>query len=200
MTLYQDNAYKHGIGWSIWHPEWNTKYRYKIFKDEELQMLCGIFFREAAKRYKFHLEDSEVQTDHVHLLVHIRPSMSPAKAVNLIKGYTSRVMFLQAGNKLRRHYWKSEKRRSLWGSGKFMASVGHITPEKAKEYVENQKAHHAKYGWGGGQLHGFILFKCLACCGDSITRLLRFFRKLLISVRQNNIIGCLCYRLSRFLL
>ena len=162
MTLYQDNAYKHGIGWSIWHPEWNTKYRYKIFKDEELQMLCGIFFREAAKRYKFHLEDSEVQTDHVHLLVHLRPSMSPAKAVNLIKGYTSRVMFLQAGNKLRRYYWKSEKRRSLWGSGKFMASVGHITPEKAKEYVENQKAHHAKsisnagiptiYGWGGGQI------------------------------------------------
>ena len=43
-----------------------------------------------------------------------------------------------------------------------MASVGHITPEKAKEYVENQKAHHAKsisnagiptiYGWGGGQI------------------------------------------------
>ncbi|HZX44751.1 MAG TPA: winged helix-turn-helix domain-containing protein, partial [Candidatus Nanoarchaeia archaeon] len=30
-----------------------------------------------------------------------------------------------------------------WGDGKFMASVGHITLEKAKEYLEKQETHHA---------------------------------------------------------
>jgi len=159
MTLYQDNAYKHGIGWSIWHFEWVTKYRYKVFKDKELQKLCGVLFEEAARKYKLHLEDYEIQEDHVHLLVQLRPSMSPAKAVNLIKGYTSRLMFLAEPKKLARFYYKPQRRRSLWGDGKFIASVGHITLDKAKEYMNKQEAHHAKilagiptiYGWGGGQ-------------------------------------------------
>ncbi len=144
MTLYQDNAYKHGVGWSIWHFEWITKYRYKVFADRELQKLCGIAFDEAAKRYGLSIEDYEIQPDHVHLLVHLRPSMSPSKAVGLIKGYSSRFMFLAAEQKLNRCYWKSHKHRSLWGAGKFIASVGHITLGKAKEYIERQEAHHAK--------------------------------------------------------
>jgi putative transposase len=142
MTLYQDNAYKHGVGWSIWHFEWVTKYRYKVFKDAELQKLCGIAFEEAARRYRFRLEDYEIQPDHVHLLVHLRPSMSPSQAVGLVKVYTSRLLFLAAKDKLASYYrWKVGK--SLWGDGKFMASVGHITLEKAKEYLEKQETHHA---------------------------------------------------------
>ncbi len=145
MSVYQDNAYKHGVGWSIWHLEWVTKYRRNVFDDEELQKLCGMAFEEAAKRYNLRIEDYEVQPDHVHLLVNLRPSMSVSKAVQLIKGFSSRLLFLTAEKKLQKHYWKPSKRRSLWGDGKFVASVGHITLEKAKEYVEKQKTHHAKY-------------------------------------------------------
>lgn len=144
MTVYNDYAYKHGVGWSIWHLEWVTKYRHAVFEDAELQKLCGIAFEEAAKKYKIRLDEYEVQPDHVHLLVYLRPSMSPAEAVRLIKGYSSRLLFLVAEQKLKRFYWNPPSQRSLWGDGKFMASVGHITLEKAKKYVENQKAHHAK--------------------------------------------------------
>jgi putative transposase len=144
MNVYKNNAYKHGVGWSIWHFEWVTKYRRKVFKDEELQKLCGIVFEEAAKRYSFHLEEYEIQPEHVHLLVHLRPSMDPAKAVQLLKGYSSRLLFLLAEQKLRHFYWSQATKRSLWGDGKFAASVGHITLEKAKAYIEAQKAHHAK--------------------------------------------------------
>lgn len=144
MTLYRDNAYKHGIGWSIWHFEWVTKYRYKVFEDEKLQKLCGIAFEEAARRYRLGLEDYEIQPDHVHLLAHLRPSVSPSRAVGLIKGYSSRLLFLTAEKKLRNYYWRNPTKRSLWGAGKFIASVGHITLEKAKEYMDQQEAHHAK--------------------------------------------------------
>src|SRR3989344_2330645 len=144
MTVYRDNAYAHGIGWSIWHLEWVTKYRHKVFANVELQKLCGIVFEEAAKRYNFRLEEYEILPEHVHILVHLRPSMSPAKVVQLLKGYSSHLLFLLAEQKLRKWYWLPKGKRSLWGDGKFFASVGHITLEKAKEYVENQKAHHAK--------------------------------------------------------
>src|SRR3989338_304412 len=145
MTVYQENAYRHGVGWSIWHLEWVTKYRHKVFADAELQKLCEIAFEEAAKRFRFRLDEYEVQPEHVHLLVHLRPNMSPSHAVGLIKGYSSRLLFLLAERKLRKGYWLPKGKRSLWGDGKFAASVGHITLEKAKKYVENQRAHHAKH-------------------------------------------------------
>ena len=116
----------------------------KVFRDSKLKKLCEILLEEAAIRYKLRLEEYDVQSDHVHVLARLRPSTSPAKAVNLLKGYTSRAMFLAEPEKLRMFYYRGPRRRSLWGAGKFMASVGHITLEKAKEYLGKQEAHHAK--------------------------------------------------------
>ncbi len=114
MTLYREHAYKRGVGWSIWYLEWVTKYRCAVFNDPVLQKLCGIAFEEAAKRYDFRLDEYEIQPDHVHLLVHLRPSMSPAEAVRLIKGYSSRLLFLAEAERLGRYYWKPKGKRSLW--------------------------------------------------------------------------------------
>ena len=159
MSIYQDHAYKHGVGWNTWHFQWVTKYRRKVFEDSSLQKLCEIFLEEAAQRYAFAIEEKEVALDHVHVIAKLRPSMSPSEAVGLMKGYTARMLFKAEPEKLRRHYWKQEGKRSLWGAGKFMGSVGHITLEVAKAYVKNHEARHAKalpgiptlQGWGGGQ-------------------------------------------------
>ena len=141
---YSDHTYKHGIGWTICHMQWVTKYRYNVFSDEKLKNLCLILLAESSKRYRFTFEEVEVQSDHVHVLVRLRPSMGPSKALNLMKGYTSRLLFLLEEKKLSRWYGQSLKERSLWGDGKFIGSVGHITLEKAKEYMQKQETHHAK--------------------------------------------------------
>ena len=103
-----------------------------------------ILLHESARRYRFEIEEAEVQADHVHVLVKLRPSMSISRAVNLMKGYTSRLLFVLEENRLCKWYKRTSKERSLWGDGKFYGSVGHITLEKAKEYLEKQEAHHAK--------------------------------------------------------
>ena len=108
-----------------------------------------ILLNEASKRHNFCLEEAEVMSDHVHVLVKLRPSMSPSLALNLLKGYTSRLMFLLEEEKLVKWYNKTNSERSLWGEGKFGGSVGHITLEKAKEYMQKQEAHHAKFSNGG---------------------------------------------------
>ena len=144
MTIYQAHAYKHGVGWSTWHFQWVTKYRRKVFEDVGLQKLCEIFLHEVEKRHSFVIEELEVASDHVHVIAKLRPSMSPSQAVQLMKGYTARMLFLAEPEKLRRFYWEEPGKRSLWGAGKFMGSVGHITLEVAKDYVKNHEAHHAK--------------------------------------------------------
>lgn len=144
MSPYKNHAYRHGIGWSTWHFEWCTKFRYKVFEDGELQKLCEALLLEAARRYNFQIMEFEVDVDHVHVIAKLRLSMSPAKAIMLMKGYTSRVMYLLAEEKLRKYYWPTKRHNLLWGDGKFMASVGHITLEKAKQYVSGHAARHAK--------------------------------------------------------
>ena len=141
---YSDHRHKHGIGWTICHMQWVTKYRYKVFNDSKLKNLCTILLHESAKRHNFELEEVEVQPDHIHVLAKLRPSLSPSRAINIMKGYTSRLLFMLEENKLRQWYKPANKERSLWSDGKFIGSVGHITLEKAKEYLQKQEAHHAE--------------------------------------------------------
>ena len=78
----------------------------------------------------------EVDVDHIHLIASIPLTMAPSKALNLIKGFSAYLLFKIVPN-LRLRYRKGH----LWSKGKFAASVGHITLENAKKYLEE---HHAK--------------------------------------------------------
>jgi len=137
---YSDNfTYQHAIGKSTWHIEWCTKYRYKVFKSKYNKNICVIALEEAAKKSKLVILESEVQPEHVHMIVEIPLTVSPLDAVRKLKSISAKIIFALIP-KLRLRYPKN----ALWSSGKFAISVGNITLEKAKEYVKNQAAHHAK--------------------------------------------------------
>ena len=63
-------------------------------------------------------------------------TMPPTKALQLLKGYSAKILFVLVPN-----FRKRYKKGHFWSQEKFAASVGHITLEKAKQYLE---AHHAK--------------------------------------------------------
>ena len=137
---YSDNfTHQHAHGRSTWHIEWCTKYRYKIFKSEYHKNICVIALEEAAKKAKVVLLEREVEPEHVHMVAEIPLTVAPTKAIGKIKSLSAKVIFALMPN-LRLRYPKGH----LWSVGKFAISVGYITLEKAKEYVKNQKAHHAK--------------------------------------------------------
>ena len=103
-----------------------------------------MYLLEAAKRHKINIEKIEIVPEHVHAIVSLRPSMYPSKAIQILKGFSARILFLSAEPMLRGFYYKSGKSNSLWVDGKFMAPVGHITLDKAKEYVKNHGTYDAK--------------------------------------------------------
>lgn len=131
MRNYKDHSNSHSIGWSEWHLQFCTKYRYKIFGNTKYKNICKILILECCKRHNITLLDCEVDINHVHVLVSIPLTMTPTKALNYIKGYTSYCIF-----KLRPELRNVYKNGHLWSAGKFAGSVGHITLQKAKEYVE----------------------------------------------------------------
>ena len=95
-----------------------------------------IAIQEAAKHYRIEIIDMEVDADHIHIICSIPMDMAPTRALHLLKGYSAKILFVLIPG-FRKRYPKGH----LWSPGKFAASVGHITVEKAKAYLE---AHHAK--------------------------------------------------------
>ena len=123
----------HSIGISMWHFEWCTKYRYKMFRKEEYKNLVIACIRRAAGLHQIKIIELNVQPEHIHCVVAISLIMSPAQALNILKGLSARLFF--------KHHEKAKlryPRGHLWSPGKFAASLGFIQVDAAKEYVRNQ--------------------------------------------------------------
>ena len=60
--------------------------------------------------------------------------MAPAKIIQYLKGRSSKIL-QEEFNELKRNYWGQH----LWSIGYFCRSVGTVTEEMVKRYVEEQK-------------------------------------------------------------
>ena len=127
----------HAIGISMWHFEWCTKYRYKMFGKEDQRNLVSACIRRAALMHEIKIIELNVQPEHVHCVVGIGLTMTPVKALQILKGVSAR-LFFTFNEKARLRYPKGH----LWSPGKFAASLGFIQLDVAKNYVKNQDEHH----------------------------------------------------------
>ena len=76
--------------------------------------------------------EMEVMPDHVHMLLDIDPTVGVQMVVSRIKGRTSNVLneeFPELKSKL----------PTLWTRSKFIATVGSVSLEAVKRYIEEQK-------------------------------------------------------------
>jgi putative transposase len=136
MSFYSENRHAHSVGWSTWHFEWCTKYWYNVFTRNRLKSFCKTALTESAIRYKIKVIEIEVDVDHMHVIVSLSMTLAPTTALNFLKGMSARIIFQLVPNLPKRY-----PRGHLWSPGKFAASIGPITLEGAKKYLED---HHAK--------------------------------------------------------
>ena len=114
------------------HIVWIPKYRHRVLK-EQLAKRVEELIRECADVYRWHIEELNVQPDHVHLILQFRPDMALSKVVQLLKGKSSRIIRMEFPE-LREFYWGD----SFWGDGFFAETVGKIDEDVIKKYVKNQ--------------------------------------------------------------
>lgn len=130
MTKY--NRSRGSVFTIKYHIVWSPKYRRKILKGEYAETLRVLLY-EKAEQIRVSIEALEIMPDHVHLFVSVKPSDDPAKLVNHFKGYTSYWM-------RRKHPGLGKRFRVLWSPSYYVGSVGHVTDETVKRYIENQKS------------------------------------------------------------
>lgn len=124
-------SYDHMIFSCQYHVIFCPKYRRKVLVDGVDARLKELIL-EKESDYKYHVLEMDIMSDHVHLLLDAEPDRQITEIVNLIKGYTSHVL-REEFPVLRR------KLPTLWTRSKFISSVGAVTLEVVKKYIEDQK-------------------------------------------------------------
>ena len=114
-----------------YHVIFCPKYRRKVLTPPIDERLKTILI-EQIERWGQELVELEVMPDHVHLLVGCDPQFGIHRLIKLLKGHSSHAL---------RQEFPTLKRRlpSLWTNSYFCATVGGVTLETLKRYVENQK-------------------------------------------------------------
>lgn len=114
-----------------YHVIFCPKYRRSVLVDGVDERLKELIIEKQGE-YGYTVLDMEVMPDHVHLLIDVNPKVGVFSAVNKIKGYTSRT--------IREEFPNMRKRiPTLWTRSKFISSVGTVTLEVVKRYIEDQK-------------------------------------------------------------
>src|ERR1700730_5907482 len=114
-----------------YHVVFCPKYRRKVLVspiDERLKTIILETIEQGGQE----CIELEVMPDHVHLLVGCDPHLGIHRLVKYIKGTSSRYL---------RQEFPQIKRKlpSLWTNSYFVATVGGVTLEALKRYVEGQK-------------------------------------------------------------
>ena len=116
-----------------YHIVWTTKYRYKVLRGRIAERARELI-RQSCNSMNVNILKGAIGKDYIHILVSCPPSLAVSKLVQLLKGKTSRVL-LSENKELKRRYWGQH----LWSSGYFCRSVGNVTRDTIKEYIENQQ-------------------------------------------------------------
>ena len=121
----------HLVSRCIYHIIFCTKYRRKVLNDIIQNKIKEIII-DKQKEYNYILLEQEIMLDHVHILISCSAKISIHSIVSKIKGFLA--------NKLRSEFPElKSKLPCLWSNGKFISSVGSVSLETVKKYIENQK-------------------------------------------------------------
>jgi putative transposase len=119
-----------------YHVVFCPKYRKKILIPLVSERLKELF-QSKAKELQAEIAEMEIMPDHVHLLIQCDPQFGIHRVVKHLKGYTSRI--------LRQEFPHLKSRLpSLWTNSYFVATVGTVSLDVVKQYIESQPTRNGK--------------------------------------------------------
>lgn len=130
MVEYRKSS--HAIYDIKYHVIWVTKYRYKILKGE-IGLRLRELIRQGCEARGITIVQGSIGKDHVHILISCPTNLAPSKIVQYLKGRSSHLI-QEEFPELKKRYWGQH----LWARGYFCATVGTVTEETVRNYIENQ--------------------------------------------------------------
>ena len=113
-----------------YHLVWVTKYRYHVLRGAVAERARELI-RQSCLAMEIEIQKGYVSKDHVHVLASCPATLSPAGIVKRLKGRSSRTL-QQEFPHLKKRYWGNH----FWACGYFCATVGTVTEEAIRDYIE----------------------------------------------------------------
>lgn len=114
-----------------YHFIWCPKYRRRVLTDDVEIRLRELIYQKCDE-LEIRVVSSDIMPDHIHLFIKASPVDSPHFIVQQLKGYTSRILRGEF------HHLKT-RLPTLWTRSYYVESVGHISEDTIKQYIEDQK-------------------------------------------------------------
>ena len=126
----RDGRMGHSYSQNLIHCVYSTEGRTNLIKPE-LQASLWAYMGSIAKQKGIHLVTAGGTANHAHILIALPPVLTLAKALQVIKAYSSR--------------WMSERGvRFQWQEGYGAFSVSPSQVQTVVNYIRNQNRHHAR--------------------------------------------------------
>lgn len=111
-----------------------TKYRHKCLSQAMLTSMKSQLVQVCAK-WRTELTEFNGESDHVHLLVSMHPTVAVSDLVSNLKTVTARRMRSEFAAHLKPYYWKPV----FWSAAYAAFSVGAADLKTVIEYIQNQE-------------------------------------------------------------
>lgn len=128
----------HAFGESNLHLQFTPKKRRRIFEVMQIREECRNCFAEKAEQLGIAIFALEFGPDHVHIFLGGCKNYAVPFLAQHFKGYSARQLRQAFCSELERYHQGS----SLWSDGYFYETVGRITSETVKFYIERHKKKH----------------------------------------------------------
>lgn len=137
MKQYRKNknyySTNHLVYRCCYHVIFCPKYRHNILTDKVSNRLKEICF-EIAKAHDFIIEEIETDKNHVHMIINCNPRYRVTKCIQVLKQVTGYRLFEEFPYIKKKYLWGGK----FWSRSTFIASVGNVSLEVVKQYIENQ--------------------------------------------------------------
>ena len=135
MKTFKNNSKYHTSEHLVYSCKYHVifcpKYRRKVLTDG-IDDRLKVIFLDTAVRHGFSIPDLEVMPDHVHLLIDCNPRYGIMQCVKDLKR--------ESASLLKKEFPRlKSKLPNIWTRSTFITSVGTVSFETVKKYIEDQK-------------------------------------------------------------
>ncbi len=129
---------RHSVGGSNYHLQFTPKYRRAVFRMRPVRKLIEALMRRKAHQLNVQIEAIEFAPNHVHIFVMNCRKYSVPELVNHFKGYSSWYVRRALPEDVSMYLWGD----SFWSDGYFYESIGRVTSDTVKFYIERKQGKH----------------------------------------------------------
>lgn len=130
--------HRHCVGECNYHLQFTPNFRGKVFLPREVRRLCRQAFVQKAAELGITLIAAEFGPDHCHLFVGNCRNYSVPELVRHFKGFSSWLVRKELWPVVSQYVWG----KRFWSEGYFYESIGRVTSEAVKFYIERQQGKH----------------------------------------------------------